>query len=141
MKFKGFSIEGKEIFIHLDNVALKFDSVEEMEKIAEDIRLSAKEIKEGYWAVYGYHDGRKRELKMIGVKGMDYLNTIWEMASDKGCKCEADRYFVQDMLGAIRCDRCKNTIISQMEVNEMEINKVLPTPNISNERLNNWFGK
>lgn len=46
MEFKGFSNDGKNIYIHLDNVALRFESVEEMEKIAEHIRLSAKEIKE-----------------------------------------------------------------------------------------------
>ena len=45
--FKGFSIDGKDIYIHLDNIALRFDSVEEMEEIADKIKLSAKEIKEG----------------------------------------------------------------------------------------------
>lgn len=47
MEFKGFSIKGKDIYIHIDNIALRFDNVEEMEKLAEDIKASALEIKEG----------------------------------------------------------------------------------------------
>ena len=47
MELKGFSIHGKHIYIHIDSIALKFESVEEMEKIAEEIMISAKEIKEG----------------------------------------------------------------------------------------------
>jgi len=77
---------------------------------------------------------------MLGVKGMDYLDAVWKVASTKGCECETDRHFAQDMLGAVSCDKCENTIISQAEVNEMEFNNALPQPNISNEKLNNWFG-
>jgi len=47
MNFSGFSLEGKNIYIHLDNIALRFESVEEMEKIAERIKECAIEIKEG----------------------------------------------------------------------------------------------
>lgn len=76
---------------------------------------------------------------MIGVKGIDYLNTIWEMAIKKGCKCESDKDFAQDFLGEMRCDKCKTIIIPQSEVNKMEKDNVLPTPKISNKKLNNWF--
>lgn len=76
---------------------------------------------------------------MIGIKGIDYLNMIWEMAIKKGCKCESDKDFAQDFLGEMRCDKCKTIIISQSEVNQMEMDNVLPTPKISNEKLNNWF--
>lgn len=77
---------------------------------------------------------------MLGVKGMAYLDTIWEMAVKRGCKCNEDKSFAQDFLGELRCDKCKTIIISQSEVNEMETNNILPTPNISNKKLNNWFG-
>lgn len=77
---------------------------------------------------------------MLGVKGMDYLNAIWEMAITRGCNCHTDKHFAQDFLGEMRCDKCNTTIISRSEVNEMETNNTLPTPNISNKKLNNWFG-
>jgi hypothetical protein len=48
MKFKGFTVEEDGIYIHLDNMALRFDDVEEMLRIAEEIIDSAKEIKERY---------------------------------------------------------------------------------------------
>lgn len=76
---------------------------------------------------------------MIGIKGIDYLNTIWEMAINKGCKCKSDKYFAQDFLGEMRCNKCKTIIISQSEVNRMENNNLLPNPKISNKKLNNWF--
>ena len=47
MQWKGFTVEEDGIYIHLDNIALRFDSTEEMEFIAEKIKKSANEIKEG----------------------------------------------------------------------------------------------
>ena len=47
MKFKGFSIDKNGIKIHIDNIILCFEKVEELEKLAEDLKLSAEEIREG----------------------------------------------------------------------------------------------
>ncbi|MFY0519347.1 hypothetical protein ACOMCU_16190 [Lysinibacillus sp. UGB7] len=76
---------------------------------------------------------------MLGIKGIDYLNAIWEMAIKRGCKCKTNEDFVQDFLGEMSCGKCKTIIFSQSEVNRMEANNTLPTPKISNEKLNNWF--
>lgn len=46
MIFQGFTTDRMGIFIHLDNIALRFDSVEEMEELAKYIIESANEIKE-----------------------------------------------------------------------------------------------
>lgn len=78
---------------------------------------------------------------MMGVKGMEFLEAVWEKASLKGCKCNNDSDFAQDVLGAVRCDKCKDIIITQIEVNEMERNGELPTPNISVDKLENWFNR
>lgn len=76
---------------------------------------------------------------MLSIKGKDYLNAIWEMAAIKGCKCETDKDFAQDSLGAVKCDTCNTVVISQEEVDQMESDGVTPLPHITNKKLNNWF--
>ena len=76
---------------------------------------------------------------MIGIKGKDYLDFIWDMAIARGCNCNKNKYYEQDVLGEMRCDLCKTVIVSQSEINEMEKNHLLPTPNISNKKLTHWF--
>ncbi|WP_017728540.1 hypothetical protein [Halalkalibacterium ligniniphilum] len=76
---------------------------------------------------------------MIGVKGIDYLDAVWEIANSRGCKCNTSEHFSQDFLGEMRCVKCKAIIISQSEVNEMEAKNMLPAPKITNEKLNDWF--
>ncbi|MDT0160418.1 hypothetical protein [Bacillus sp. AG4(2022)] len=46
MEWKGFTVEDDGIYIHLDNMALRFDSIAEMEFIAAKIIKSANELKE-----------------------------------------------------------------------------------------------
>lgn len=76
---------------------------------------------------------------MIGIKGREYLDAIWELAIERGCKCQTDNNFAQDVLGEIRCSSCKTIIISQIEVDKMEANNILPKPKLSRKKLNNWF--
>ena len=47
MDFKGFSIDKNTIKVRLGNIILCFETVEELEKLAEDLRLSVEEIREG----------------------------------------------------------------------------------------------
>lgn len=35
---------------------------------------------------------------MLGVKGMAYLDAIWEMAIKRGCQCNTDEHFAKDFL-------------------------------------------
>ncbi|MFS0815370.1 hypothetical protein ABC382_00180 [Lysinibacillus sp. 1P01SD] len=74
---------------------------------------------------------------MIGIKGKNFLDAVWEIASERGCACETDDRFSQDCLGELRCDGCNNIIVSQSEVDDLEKNSLLPKPNISKDKLNN----
>lgn len=78
---------------------------------------------------------------MMGIKGIDFLDSVWTKAVEKGCVCGVDSYFAQDVLGAISCDKCEEKIYLQSEVNAMEVRGELPTPKISERKLNNWFGR
>lgn len=78
---------------------------------------------------------------MIGIKGIDFLDAVWTKAAEKGCSCGVDAYFAQDVLGAISCDKCEEKIYLQNEVDSMEYDGKLPTPKITKEKLNNWFGR
>lgn len=63
---------------------------------------------------------------MMGVKGLDFLDTVWEMAVNKGCSCGNDDKFSQDVLGAIRCTRCNEVLLNQKEVDDLEGRDLLP---------------
>lgn len=72
---------------------------------------------------------------MIGIKGKDYLDAIWNIASDRGCSCQNDYAFSQDFLGMVKCERCGTIVVPQNEVDSMEENNELPEPNVSNKYL------
>ena len=75
----------------------------------------------------------------MGVKGKYFLDAVWDKAAKKGCLCESDIDFAQDVLGSVRCERCKSVILTQIEVDEMERKGMLPVPHISADKLSNWF--
>lgn len=70
---------------------------------------------------------------MMGVKGKDFLDAVWDMAVTRGCKCQetTEDNFDQDVLGAISCRVCYQNIFTQDEVDSLERSGQLPEPNIS----------
>lgn len=77
---------------------------------------------------------------MIGIKGKDYLDAVWDIANSRGCSCENDYAFSQDVLGMVRCERCNTVVITQKEIDKMEDNNELPKPNITNKYLRRSVG-
>lgn len=59
-------------------------------------------------------------MSMMGMKGIDYLEEVWDMSIEIGCECRDDENFSQDVLGSISCDFCKKEIISQYQVDILE---------------------
>lgn len=72
---------------------------------------------------------------MMGVKGILFLDKIWEIARENGCRCGNDDNYAQDVLGAVMCQKCKKNVITQYQVDVLEEKGVLPKSNITNKYL------
>lgn len=64
-------------------------------------------------------------MSMMGIKGMDYLNEVWDLAKSIGCKCKADDNFAQDVLGSVRCEHCNKEILTQYQVDVLEARELI----------------
>lgn len=54
------------------------------------------------------------------MKGKDFLDKYWDIATQKGCSCETDSHFSQHFLGTVQCDQCGTLVLSQEEIDHIE---------------------
>lgn len=64
-------------------------------------------------------------MSIMSIKGIDYLNEVWDLAIEIGCECKDDDNFAQDCLGSVRCDHCKKKILTQYQVDVLEARELI----------------
>lgn len=57
-------------------------------------------------------------FSLTGIKGVDFLDDVWELAEEVH-ECVED-HFAQEAYGEIECTRCKKVIITQNQVDSLE---------------------
>jgi len=57
---------------------------------------------------------------MIDMSDEDFLDAIWEIATDVGCKCNSIGYFEQLDTGEVTCIECSEVVVSQNEAKELK---------------------
>lgn len=70
-----------------------------------------------------------------GTRGKEFLEAIIYKAKSKQCSFECDENFNQDSLGAVHCLSCNNCLVSQNEVDYLELKGMLPKSTIPLEFL------
>lgn len=74
-------------------------------------------------------------MSMMGIKGMDFLDDIWDISDSISCLCEKrDEFSVsQDVLGEMKCEKCNKVLIPQKQVDILENMGVVSTPKMSHK--------